>query len=136
MYIFLFCRKSVKAALFLLPILGLSNVLSIFDISIYANIYLFMAFCYTRQFIKSFQGFLLTLIYCVGNEEVNNDNFLLFLNIYIIIFLCYIFFYLLTCQVRAVVLRRMGLFAWHIDWLAHIRWLRPRRLGANPIAAM
>nr|XP_026490331.1 PDF receptor [Vanessa tameamea] len=63
-------KKAVKAALLLLPLLGITNLLTTFDIPISTNVSLFRVWCYTRQFMKSFQGFFLSLIYCFFNGEV------------------------------------------------------------------
>ncbi|CAH2103367.1 unnamed protein product [Euphydryas editha] len=65
-------KKSVKAALLLLPLLGVTNLLSTFDIPITTTLWIFRIWCYTRQFFKSFQGFFLSVIYCFCNEEVRS----------------------------------------------------------------
>ncbi|XP_050360669.1 PDF receptor isoform X1 [Nymphalis io] len=63
-------KKAVKATLLLLPLLGITNLLTTFDIPITTNVELFRVWCYARQFMKSFQGFFLSLIYCFFNGEV------------------------------------------------------------------
>jgi len=65
------CRKATRAALLLLPLLGLNNFLSI----IYPPTGSWLSFAvwsYVTQFLVSFQGFFVSLLYCFLNNEVHS----------------------------------------------------------------
>ncbi|XP_059059766.1 PDF receptor-like isoform X2 [Achroia grisella] len=63
-------RKAVRAALVLLPLLGITNVLNMIEAPIDSEVWKFAVWIYTTHFLRSFQGFFISLIYCFLNGEV------------------------------------------------------------------
>ncbi|GAB1603410.1 PDF receptor-like [Argonauta hians] len=64
-------RKAVKAAIVLLPLLGITNFVVMIEPA-EENITLFGTWAYTSFFLTSFQGFGIALIYCFLNSEVQS----------------------------------------------------------------
>ncbi|XP_022919237.1 PDF receptor isoform X2 [Onthophagus taurus] len=63
-------RKAVRAAIFLLPLMGIANILFIVDYKLFKKAWKFALWCYTTYFITTFQGFFVAVLYCFLNEEV------------------------------------------------------------------
>lgn len=63
-------RKAVKAAIVLLPLLGLNNFLAMVQPPL-DGIVKFGLVTYTSTFLISFQGFFISLLYCFLNGEVS-----------------------------------------------------------------
>ncbi|XP_053624385.1 PDF receptor isoform X2 [Plodia interpunctella] len=62
-------RKAVKAALVLLPLLGITNSLNMIEPPL-DSVWWFRVWSYTTHFLRSFQGFFVAIIYCFMNNEV------------------------------------------------------------------
>ena len=65
-----FYRKAVKAAIVLLPLLGITNALVMIDAPLHRSPLEFAIWSYSSHFLTSFQGFFVALIYCFLNGEV------------------------------------------------------------------
>lgn len=61
-------RKAVRAAIVLLPLLGITNVLQL--VPDLHTPWKFALWSYVTHFLTSFQGFFIALIYCFLNGEV------------------------------------------------------------------
>ncbi|XP_063596156.1 PDF receptor-like [Penaeus indicus] len=76
-------RKAVKAAIVLLPLLGITNVLNMIATPLSRSVVEFGLWSYATHFLTSFQGFFIALLYCFLNGEVRAavrkyvDNYLL-----------------------------------------------------------
>lgn len=62
-------RKAVKAAIILLPLLGITNFVVMTDPPTH-DVTTFGFWSYTTFFLVSFQGFFISLLYCFLNGEV------------------------------------------------------------------
>lgn len=65
-------RKAVKAAFVLLPLLGITNMLSMTKAPLDRSALEFAFWSYTTHFLTSFQGFFIAMIYCFLNGEVRS----------------------------------------------------------------
>lgn len=63
-------RKAVRAAIVLLPLLGITNALNMINV-VNRTTLEFAIWSYTTHFLTSFQGFLISLLYCFLNGEVS-----------------------------------------------------------------
>ncbi|XP_060573131.1 PDF receptor-like [Ruditapes philippinarum] len=63
-------RKAIKAALFLLPLLGITNFVVMIESP--TDAIAFAIWSYLSHFLVSFQGFLISLLYCFLNGEVQH----------------------------------------------------------------
>ncbi|XP_011501338.1 PREDICTED: PDF receptor [Ceratosolen solmsi marchali] len=63
-------RKAVRAALVLLPLLGITNLISMTEAPLDKSIWEFALWSYTTHFLTSFQGLLIATLYCFLNGEV------------------------------------------------------------------
>ncbi|XP_043235104.1 PDF receptor-like isoform X2 [Amphibalanus amphitrite] len=63
-------RKAVKAAVVLLPLLGVSNIINMVDAPLGRSVAEFAVWSYLTHFLTSFQGFFVSLLYCFLNGEV------------------------------------------------------------------
>ena len=68
---FLLIRKSVKAAMVLLPLLGITNALVMIKAPLDRSVVEFALWSYSSHFLTSFQGFFVALLYCFLNGEVS-----------------------------------------------------------------
>jgi hypothetical protein len=64
-------RKSVRAAIVLLPLLGITNLLNMTEAPLDKTAFEFALWSYTTHFLTSFQGFFIAMIYCFLNGEVS-----------------------------------------------------------------
>ena len=64
------CRKAVKAAIVLQPLLGITNSLQMMAAPYDKNLAYFAAWSFVTTFLVSFQGFFASLFYCFLNGEV------------------------------------------------------------------
>jgi hypothetical protein len=64
-------RKSVKAAMVLLPLLGITNALVMIKAPLDRSVVEFAMWSYSSHFLTSFQGFFVALLYCFLNGEVS-----------------------------------------------------------------
>lgn len=64
-------RKAVKAAIVLLPLLGITNVLNMIVAPLGRSAAEFGLWSYATHFLTSFQGFFIALLYCFLNGEVS-----------------------------------------------------------------
>ncbi|EFN66652.1 PDF receptor [Camponotus floridanus] len=62
-------KKAVKAAVVLLPLLGITNILFIIDAPL-DNVNRFAVWSYSTHFLRSFQGLFIATLYCFLNGEV------------------------------------------------------------------
>ncbi|XP_048754972.2 PDF receptor-like [Ostrea edulis] len=62
-------RKAVKAAIVLLPLLGITNIVNLIDPPT-NSVVQFGLWSYSTYFLVSFQGFFISLLYCYTNGEV------------------------------------------------------------------
>lgn len=103
-------RKAVRAAIVLLPLLGITNLLhQLAPLKTATN---FAVWSYGTHFLTSFQGFFIALIYCFLNGEVSGGfggNFILF--------------FFNPFQVRAVLLKSL---ATQMSVRGHPEWV-PKR---------
>ncbi|KAH3715038.1 hypothetical protein DPMN_057742 [Dreissena polymorpha] len=67
---FIKVRKAIKAALFLLPLLGITNFLVMIPPA--QDPVKFAIWAYTSHFLVCYQGFIISLLYCFLNGEVQN----------------------------------------------------------------
>ena len=65
-------RKAVKAAIVLLPLLGITNVLVMVEAPLDGTALQFALWSYSSHFLTSFQGFFVALLYCFLNGEVKS----------------------------------------------------------------
>lgn len=65
-------RKAVRAAIVLLPLLGITNLLHL--VPALKTAWKFALWSYSTYFLTSFQGFFIALIYCFLNGEVSADQ--------------------------------------------------------------
>ncbi|CAF0894100.1 unnamed protein product [Didymodactylos carnosus] len=65
-----FVRKAVKAAIFLLPLLGITHMLETFVTPHNQSVTLFAIYFFVTYFMLTFQGFFCSLLYCFLNTEV------------------------------------------------------------------
>jgi len=65
-----FVKKAVKAATFLLPLLGITHMLETFVSPGEQSIPLFALYCSVTYFLVTFQGFFCAFFYCFLNSEV------------------------------------------------------------------
>uniref|UniRef100_A0A6M2E1V6 Putative adenylate cyclase-coupled calcitonin receptor n=1 Tax=Xenopsylla cheopis TaxID=163159 RepID=A0A6M2E1V6_XENCH len=65
-------RKAVRAAVVLLPLLGITNVLNMADAPLDGTVLEFALWSYITHILTSFQGFFIALIYCFLNGEVRS----------------------------------------------------------------
>ncbi|KHN82409.1 Calcitonin receptor-like protein 1 [Toxocara canis] len=66
-------KKSVKAALMLIPLLGIPNIMQTIPFSpTQENIMYFAIWTYCASFTYMYQGLMITIIYCFTNKEVQN----------------------------------------------------------------
>jgi PDF receptor len=70
-------RKAVKAAVVLLPLLGITNMLSMLTAPLDGTVLQFAAWSYGTNFLNSFQGFFIAMIYCFLNGEVCHKTLLM-----------------------------------------------------------
>lgn len=70
-WIVFFFRKAVRAALVLLPLLGITNILNLIEAPLDSGVWMFGLWSYSTHFLRSFQGFFIALIYCFLNGEVS-----------------------------------------------------------------
>lgn len=66
-------RKAVRAAIVLLPLLGITNALNMINVVDRTPLE-FAIWSYTTHFLTSFQGFLISLLYCFLNGEVSKKK--------------------------------------------------------------
>lgn len=66
-------RKAVRAAVVLLPLLGITNLLHMTEAPLHRSAFVFAMWSYTVHFLTSFQGFFIAMIYCFLNGEVINQ---------------------------------------------------------------
>ena len=66
-------RKAVKAAVVLLPLLGVSNIINMVDAPLGRSVTEFAVWSYLTHFLTSFQGFFVSLLYCFLNGEVSRQ---------------------------------------------------------------
>ncbi|XP_050309756.1 PDF receptor isoform X2 [Anthonomus grandis grandis] len=62
-------RKAVRAAIFLLPLMGTAHILFLLDYR-YKEMWKFEFWSYTTYFLNTFQGFFVAVLYCFLNGEV------------------------------------------------------------------
>lgn len=65
-------RKAVRAAIVLLPLLGITNLLNMVEGPLDKSPFLFALWSYGTYFLTTFQGFFIATIYCFLNGEVNH----------------------------------------------------------------
>lgn len=63
-------RKAVRAAIVLIPLLGITNILNMTDAPLHKTALEFGIWSYTTHFLTSFQGLFIAMIYCFLNNEV------------------------------------------------------------------
>ena len=63
-------RKAVRAALFLLPLLGITHSLEMFEPPLDRSVAVFGCYTIVLAVLDSFQGFYISLLYCFINQEV------------------------------------------------------------------
>lgn len=63
-------RKAVRAAVVLLPLLGITNLLNMSEAPLEKSALQFALWSYTTHFLTSFQGFFIAMLYCFLNGEV------------------------------------------------------------------
>ncbi|XP_023726525.1 PDF receptor [Cryptotermes secundus] len=63
-------RKAVRAALVLLPLLGITNLVNMTQAPLDRAVWEFALWSYSTHFLTSFQGFFIALLYCFLNGEV------------------------------------------------------------------
>ncbi|KAL1455251.1 hypothetical protein WDU94_009360 [Cyamophila willieti] len=63
-------RKGVRAAIVLVPLLGITNVINMTEAPIEHSVWKFLLWSYTTHFLTSFQGFFVAVLYCFFNGEV------------------------------------------------------------------
>lgn len=63
-------KKAVRAAIVLLPLLGITNSLQMVHSPLDSNLVQFAVWTYFSTFLTAFQGFFVALIYCFMNNEV------------------------------------------------------------------
>lgn len=110
-------RKAVRAAIVLIPLLGITNILNMTESPLHRSPIEFALWSYTTHFLVSFQGFFIATIYCFLNNEVNErrmkkSRFVL-RNLMIKITV-------LLPQVRAALIKSIGVYMslrGHLDWL-------------------
>lgn len=66
-------RKAVRAAIVLIPLLGITNILNMTEAPLHRTAIEFALWSYTTHFLTSFQGLFIATIYCFLNNEVNNN---------------------------------------------------------------
>lgn len=66
-------RKAVRAAAVLLPLLGITNALTMVEAPLDRTPLEFAIWSYTTHFLTSFQGFFIALLYCFLNGEVSKS---------------------------------------------------------------
>ncbi|CAH1133255.1 unnamed protein product [Ceutorhynchus assimilis] len=62
-------RKAVRAAIFLLPLMGIAHILFLLDYR-FNDAWKFGLWSYTTYFLNTFQGFFVAVLYCFLNGEV------------------------------------------------------------------
>lgn len=67
-------RKAVRAAIVLIPLLGITNLLNMTEAPLHRTAIEFALWSYTTHFLTSFQGLFIATIYCFLNNEVNNHH--------------------------------------------------------------
>ncbi|XP_055606877.1 PDF receptor isoform X2 [Uranotaenia lowii] len=65
-------RKAVRAAVVLVPLLGITNILNMTEAPLEKTALEFALWSYVTHFLTSFQGFFIALLYCFLNGEVRN----------------------------------------------------------------
>ncbi|XP_073976675.1 pigment-dispersing factor receptor isoform X2 [Rhodnius prolixus] len=65
-------RKAVRAAVVLLPLLGITNLANMLGAPLDRQVWEFAAWSYATHFLTSFQGFFVAALYCFLNGEVRN----------------------------------------------------------------
>ncbi|XP_049852895.1 PDF receptor-like [Schistocerca gregaria] len=63
-------RKAVRAAVVLLPLLGITNLVNMADAPLDRTAWEFALWSYATHFLVSFQGFFIACLYCFFNGEV------------------------------------------------------------------
>ncbi|XP_038122110.1 PDF receptor isoform X2 [Culex quinquefasciatus] len=63
-------RKAVRAAVVLVPLLGITNILNMTEAPLDRTALEFALWSYVTHFLTSFQGFFIALLYCFLNGEV------------------------------------------------------------------
>lgn len=66
-------RKAVRAAIVLIPLLGISNILNMTEAPLHRTALEFALWSYITHFLASFQGLFIATIYCFLNNEVSGD---------------------------------------------------------------
>lgn len=66
-------RKAVRAAIVLIPLLGITNILNMTEAPLHRTAFEFALWSYTTHFLTSFQGLFIAIIYCFLNNEVCGD---------------------------------------------------------------
>lgn len=64
-------RKAVRAAIVLIPLLGITNILNMTEAPLHRTAIEFALWSYSTYFLVSFQGFFIAMIYCFLNNEVS-----------------------------------------------------------------
>jgi hypothetical protein len=72
--ILLLFRKAVRAALVLLPLLGITNIVNMTQAPLDRAVWEFALWSYSTHFLTSFQGFFIALLYCFLNGEVRQTE--------------------------------------------------------------
>lgn len=66
-------RKAARAAVVLLPLLGITNVLFMIEAPL-DDVRKFAVWSYSTHFLRSFQGLFVAIFYCFFNGEVRADS--------------------------------------------------------------
>ncbi|KAL7292869.1 hypothetical protein TKK_0013542 [Trichogramma kaykai] len=65
-------RKAVRATAVLVPLLGITNIISMTEAPLDKSIWEFALWSYTTHFLNSFQGLFIATLYCFLNGEVRS----------------------------------------------------------------
>ena len=69
------CRKAVKGATVLLPLLGITNFLGMVHSPVDRPDWEFALWSYITHFLDAFQGFFVALLYCFLHHQVPDNGF-------------------------------------------------------------
>lgn len=71
LHVFYEHRGTAKSMITLLPLFGITNYVSYAEPNFDGPIWYFSSYCFTTYFLSSFQGFFISLMYCLLNTEVS-----------------------------------------------------------------